>query len=929
MSADNTVRVIFEAVTGNIVQNINQVFNEAENRVEDFGRKTSGFLEAGFAGVSAAITTKLLNVAGQASAKVFDTLFGDPTKVASEFQAQMSQVKAISGATEDELETLAAAAKKIGAETMLSASQGVEALKYMAMSGWDTSQMTAALEPLANLAIASGEDLAKVTDIVTDGMTAFGLQASEATRFTDVLAAATSGSNTTIGMMGETFKYVAPVAGALGFSIEDAATASGMLANTGIKASQAGTVLKATMNKLINPTGEAKKLVDQLNISVTNQDGSMKSLGEIVNNLRGSLSGLSEAQQAQYAATLVGEEAMAGLLSIVNTSEADYNKLTKAIQNSSGAAQEMAEIMGDNLQGKITQVKSKWESWNLTIGETMLGSLENGMDSLLIKMDEVEQSGAIDKIAEGLGRLTEIAIDFLIDQLDKLPSLVDTIANGAAWLADNFDLIKNTLQSMAEIFIFTKIYEGVSTLSGGLSSLIQFVKQADGSFKLLNATMKANIFIFIISLVLALVMRFNELYRQTGDVKTAFQVLLMEIGKSALNFANIVLTAINLIFTALERLFGQIPLIGDLFGYAADASKKAMDAVSTKVQGLSQEIDALLNKSGEISVAVNYENDRQTQLDEQRDMHNYKEKTKPVTPVFQPEAITPSTVPKASSGGSTQTQSFGDEQTKIINDNYKYSISVIESRREVAQSSGDIKTMNINTLQLEQVLNNKLNALNNALFKATKQSDKDQIETERNKVLKEISETTKGLQDNIRASLSEVGNRFSSQIDVIGSRLALAEKNKDKTAFQTIGETLLETLKEKLFNQESLMIETEDNEQLNILETERNRLLLEILHTEEKIAGGFGSLVGEFNKPSKLGTLTQYQSETMNSNTMTNRTAVNNHIAMYVTLENLDKKASEKMAAQTHSVMNDYANGLSDFFMHDVRRGGSSGEFYM
>ena len=922
MATDNSVRVVFEAITDRLSRNIDQAFDEAESRVEDFSRRSSGLLEAGFAGMTAAITTKLMNLAGQATDKVFDTLFGDPVKIASDFQAQMSKVEAISGATEEELEGLANAAKRIGAETMLSASEGVEALKYMAMSGWEPSQMIAAIEPLANLAIASGEDLAGVTDIVTDGMTALGMEATEAARFADVLAAATSGSNTTIGLMGETFKYVAPVAGAFGFSIEDAATATGLLANSGIKSSQAGTALRSMMEGLATASGEAKKVVDRLNISVTNQDGSMKSLGGIVDNLRGSLSGLSEIEQAQAVSTIFGTTALSGMLAIVNTSEEDYNKLTDAIYNSANAAEDMAAIMGDNLQGKITQVKSKWESWNLTIGETMLGSLEGGMSSLLVKMDELGDNGAIDRIAESLSHVTEIAMDIFIAQLDKLPNLFESIAGGAEWVADNFDLIKNTLQSMGELFVFTKIYEGVSFLSGGLIGLIQNLKSTDGNFRILNATMKANIFIFIITAVITLAMRFNELCKQTGDVKTAFQVLLMEIGKSALSFANIVLTAINLIFTALERLFGQIPLIGDLFGYAADASRKAMDTVSAKVQGLSQEIDALLNKSGEISIEVEYEDSIQSQLDERN--------TKPSTTVNSMPFIG-SIAPSISSSARTSSgnqQSFADSQIKAIGDKYKYSIEVLDSRREVAKTDSDVKTMNISTLQLEQVLNQKLSELNKAFLKATKQSDKEQLEAERNNLMREIAEVAKEMKDNMRSSLSEINNRFSTKIDVMGSRLALSEKSKDKTAFQSIGEILIETLKEQLSEYESLLAETEDSEQLNILETERNKLLLEILHTEEKIAGGFNSLMGEFNKPSKLGTLTQYQSEVMNSNSLTTRTAVNNDIVMHLTLEDMGKKGNEKMLAQTKNMLTNHANDLSALFMNDVMRGGGNGEFY-
>ena len=284
-------------------------------------------------------------------------------KVGSDFEAGMSKVQSISGASATEIQQLADKAKEMGAKTKFSATESAEAFQYMAMAGWKTGDMLNSIEGIMNLAAASGEDLASTSDIVTDAMTAFGLAAdgtttiikngyskevSNATHFADVLAKAASNSNTNVGMMGETFKYVAPVAGALGFSVEDCATAIGLMANSGIKASQAGTSLRSIFTRMAKPTKEVQAAMDQLGISLTNSDGSMKSLKEIMNDLRSGFAGLTEAQKAQLAASLGGQEAMSGLLAIVNASDEDYQKLTDSIYDADGAAKEMADTGGNH-----------------------------------------------------------------------------------------------------------------------------------------------------------------------------------------------------------------------------------------------------------------------------------------------------------------------------------------------------------------------------------------------------------------------------------------------------------------------------------------------------------------------------------------------------------------------------------------------------
>ena len=279
-------------------------------------------------------------------------------KTASDFDSSMSQVAAVSGATGEDFDKLRAKAREMGAKTKFSASEAADAMNYMAMAGWKTSDMLDGIEGIMNLAAASGEDLATTSDIVTDALTAFGLTAKDSGHFADILAAASSNANTNVSMMGETFKYCAPIAGALGFSAEDTAEAIGLMANAGIKSSQAGTSLRTIMNNL---TGEVKlsgKSIGDVTIATTNADGSMRSLTAILADCRSAFGQLSDSEKASNAEALVGKNAMSGFLALMNSAPGDISKLEGAIKNCDGTSEKMAETMQDNLSGQLTILKS-------------------------------------------------------------------------------------------------------------------------------------------------------------------------------------------------------------------------------------------------------------------------------------------------------------------------------------------------------------------------------------------------------------------------------------------------------------------------------------------------------------------------------------------------------------------------------------------
>jgi len=342
-------------------------------------------------------------------------------KTAAEFDTSMSKVAAISGATGKDLEALRDKAKEMGETTRFSAAESADALTYMAMAGWKPNQMLDGLAGIMNLAAASGEDLASTSDIVTDALTAFGLKAEDSGRFADILAAASSNANTNVSMLGESFKYAAPVAGALGISAEDTSIALGLMANAGIKAGMAGTALRTGLTNLAKPTDQMKKYMDQYNISMKqNADGSIN-LRDTMIDLREKLGGLSESEQAAAVAAIFGKEAMSGWMAIINASQEDLDKLTDAIDNSSGAAEEMARIMEDNLEGDIRKLKSAWEGFRIEIGEKLMPvarQVIQWLTSLIQHADEI-----IPKVAAAAAAFGTFAIAINITSIIKKVTL--------------------------------------------------------------------------------------------------------------------------------------------------------------------------------------------------------------------------------------------------------------------------------------------------------------------------------------------------------------------------------------------------------------------------------------------------------------------------------------------------------------------------
>ena len=473
------------------------------------------------------VGTKLLPVTGAVVAAGTASV-----KTAADFESAMSKVSAVSGATGSDLDALSEKAREMGSKTKFSASEAAEAMNYMAMAGWKTEDMLGGIEGVMNLAAASGEDLATTSDIVTDALTAFGLSASDSGHFADVLAAASSNANTNVSMMGETFKYCAPIAGSLGFSVEDTAEAIGLMANAGIKSTQAGTSLRTIMTNLSGDVKICGSSIGEATVATTNADGSMRDLSDILADCRTAFAGLTESEKASAAESLVGKNAMSGFLALINASDADVEKLSGAIDGCNGAAQSMADTMNDNLEGQLTILKSQLQELAISFGEILLPAVKN-------------------------------IVSFLQGFIDVLNSMPDGVKETIVTIA----LIAAAIGPV--LIIVGKVISAVGTIMTIIPKLAGVINAAKGVIAAFNAVCAANPYVLIIAAIVALVAAFIylwnnceefrqfwiDLWNGIKDIAVAVWEFLKEFFSSAWEFikttAETVWNAIATFFTGL------------------------------------------------------------------------------------------------------------------------------------------------------------------------------------------------------------------------------------------------------------------------------------------------------------------------------------------------------------------------------------------
>lgn len=505
-------------------------------------------------------------------------------KLSSDFESAMSKVSAISGATGSDLDALNQKAQEMGAKTKFSATESAEAFTYMAMAGWKTEDMLQGIDGIMALAAADGLDLATTSDIVTDALTAFGLSASDSGHFADVLAKAASNANTNVTLLGESFKYAAPVAGALGYSAEDTAIALGLMANAGIKGSQGGTALRSSLSRLIKPTDDAAALMEKYGLSMTNADGSMKSLGQVMDMLRNNMGDLTEAEQAQAAATLFGQEAMSGMLSIINASDKDYEKLTSAIYDADGAAQEMADTMLDNLGGQLTLLKSALEGLAIQFGEILLPYIKQfvtWLQNLTQKLQNLtpEQKEQIVKwaaVAAAIGPVLLVVgklvtgIGGLITTLGKIPGAVSSISGGMTKLVTGF---KN-------------IGEGITLAKAGFPGMAAQASKLGAAIGGITAPVAA-----VIAIIAALVAAFATLWKTNEEFRNKMTSIWNEIKETVGGFCDGIVERINSLgfdFKNITEVLWSIwkgfcdllaPVFTGVFQYIADTIGVVLDVI--------------------------------------------------------------------------------------------------------------------------------------------------------------------------------------------------------------------------------------------------------------------------------------------------------------------------------------------------------------
>ena len=440
-------------------------------KIDEAGKKMEAFGDS-VTSAGQKIMPASMAVAGLGAAAV---------KTAADFDSGMSKVAAISGATGDELDALRDKAREMGAKTRFSASEAASAMEYMAMAGWKTEDMLSGIEGIMSLAAASGEDLATTSDIVTDALTAFGLSAQDSGHFADILAAASSNANTNVRMMGETFKYCAPIAGALGFSAEDVAEAIGLMANAGIKSTQAGTALRTIMNNLSGEVKITGAALGEVTIATTNADGSMRDLSDILADCRGAFSQLSESEKAQAAEALVGKNAMSGFLALMNAAPEDIEKLSTAIDNCDGTAAQMAETMQDNLAGQLTILKSQLEELAISFGEMLMPAIRAIVSKIQAFVDKLNGMSESQRKAILTIGLIVAALGPLLVILGTLISKVGVAMQGFVKLATGVKKLGVAVK--AGTGVFGKLGAALGGISAPVLAIVAVVAVLIAAFK--------------------------------------------------------------------------------------------------------------------------------------------------------------------------------------------------------------------------------------------------------------------------------------------------------------------------------------------------------------------------------------------------------------------------------------------------------------
>lgn len=406
------------------------------------------------------ITKKGLKVAATAVAGTSAALAGVATvaiKTGSDFEAQMSRVKAISGATEQEFVKLKEQAIELGADTAFSSGQAAEGMENLAAAGFTTNEILEAMPGLLDLAAASGEDLANSSDIAASTLRGFGLVAEDVGHVADVLAENANRTNSSVAETGEAMKYIAPLARAAGISMEETAAAIGIMANAGIQGGQAGTTLRGALSRLSRPTEDMQEAMSELGVSFYDSEGKMLSLTDQVDVLGKAMEGMTDEQKNNYFVTLYGQEALSGMLALINEGPESLESLTKAYTTCDGSAKKAAETMQDNLKGAVEQLSGSAESLGIVFYESVSDNLKNAAVTATDSINEITDAfnnGGLDKAIETAGDefagLATKAAEHAPDMVDTAVSFIQSFAQG---VIDNREEILNAAEETVRAFV--------------------------------------------------------------------------------------------------------------------------------------------------------------------------------------------------------------------------------------------------------------------------------------------------------------------------------------------------------------------------------------------------------------------------------------------------------------------------------------------
>lgn len=976
--------------------NINKNLNETENRFSQFSTKISSLVKVALTGAIAKVS--------------FDQLFKNPLKVAADFDAQMSNVKSLIFATSDDinadLDSLTKKAEELGATTKFTAKEVAQGYEFMAAKGWNAEQMEGGIQGLVHLSAAANIELADATEILTGSLASFQMGADEAEDAANAFAYTAARSGANIPAIGESMQYVGLSAKNMGVDIETTVAMLGKLGNVNLLGSMAGTSLNAMFSDMKKKAKNGALKVGETFVSILDDVGNYRNIIDIIADIEKVLANMDGEGNKSAALGFLDERGARAMNALLGAGSEELRKFTQAVHNSKDAAKDMAAIKLDNLQGDITLLQSAFQGLQKKVGDKILPHVRDGVQSLTKALDGLSANGSIDRIAEAIGNITSTVFEELINVIQNLPDTISKVASAFEWLGKNFRHIIELVKMGIELWLMYKA-------------------------TMLVVTVATNPLMAVIG---ALILLIIKLYTESETFRRIINLAFNAIKMDFLVLARVWLTCVNFILAGIEKIVGGIPVIGDAVRGVSNTIRSLLGEIDSGINNTYNNMVSLMGLANATSQAANSATDTVGQSignsvsDGIKALKaNKKDNETSFSLPYSPSPINVGGIGggsggKKSGGGGSCSKTWAEAQMETIDKKHKNSIAVVESRIELARETNDTDTLNIESKNLESILKNKLNDIEYAMNKASKDEDRKALEAERNNLLKEIVENTKAetkieiidkkyekpveviesrvnlaselgdidvlniesesLKNIINEKITEVENvikqiveksdeevktsidklqkdndlktlevernnllkeiaeiakrpkenmdtainvkddNFQDTIDVINSRWDLAEKSKDKTAFKGIGQSLLDILWAKFEEYSSLIQSAIEPAQKNVLETARNKLLLEISNTSDKIRNGVENLVGEFNKPAELGEITKYAYDVLNSNDVTNnRLAVNNKFSINMHFKNLDDDVNKKLKAQTENIMQDFSNDLTNYFMTDVQRG--------